>query len=255
MKSLRFVLKQYPLTMILYGQELLLFLFVFVPLRGWLNSLSSSNYFARSFSMDFFAEMVAGRGNTGSPFFILMGILILVFALTRILLMAGVFESMMSHYPGFRRFLFDCGAHGRRFIILFFLYGIPMLILALIISRLTGNVSENAPNQMMPVYMVLADRGILLVLSILFSYLHTAARYRTILENRVCLAFRIKFSLFVRFFGYQFLSVVLGLLLITAGAILLTKPGGWMTFAAFMCLQLAIIFRIMFKLASYKVLS
>ncbi len=255
MRSLRFVLKQYQLTLILYVQELLLFLFVFLPVRAWLLNASTPGYYAYSFSADFFTE-VLGRGSANlTPFFYLVAILVLLFVVTRILLLGGVFESLMNHYPGFRRFMFDCGAHGRRFVILFLLYGIPLLILTGIISRFTGNMSSESPNQMMPVYMLATSRGLVMLVAIVLSYLHTAARYRTILENRVRLAFAIKGSLFFRFFGYQLLSVILGIAIFAAAILLLFQPGTWMTVGAVALFQLALLVRIALKLASYKVLS
>lgn len=255
MRSLRFVLRQYQLTLILYMQELLLFLFVFIPVRAWLLNASATGYYGYSFSPDFFAEVLGRGGANLTPFFYLLVILVLLFVLIRILLLGGVFESLMNHYPGFRRFMFDCGAHGRRFVILFLLYGIPMLILTGLISRFTGNISSDSPNQMMPVYMLGTSRALVILVSILIAYLHTAARYRTILENRVRLAFAIKGSLFFRFFGYQLLSLILGIAIFAAAVLLLLQPGTWMTVGAVLLFQLALLVRIALKLASYKVLS
>ena len=255
MKSLRFILKQYPLTLILYFQELLLFLFVFVPLRAWFIGLAGNNYYARHFTIDFIPEMLSGNGSGGTPFFVLVIILLVLFFFIRILLMAGVFESLLSHYPGFRRFLFDCGAHGRRFVFLFVIYGIPMLILAGLIPRGLAALTATSPDQLMPVYTLAAGRVLVILLSIFVSYLHTAARYRTVLENRVRLAFAIRGGLFIRFFGYQLSSVIFGLLLVWGGFLLVLQTGTLMTVAGFLVFQLALLTRIALKLASYKVLS
>ncbi len=254
MKSYRHVLRQFPLILILYVQELLVLLLVMFPVSRWLARAADGNYFDYRLTIDFVVESIAGKG--GAPAFLTLLFLVLVLLfLIRIFLMAGIFESLLNHYPGFRRFLFDCTAHARRFVLLFLFYGIPLLILMLIISGVLSGFADDSPNQMMPVTMFLTGRVVVFFIAAIVGYWHTAARFRTVIEGRLRLAFRIKFRLFARYLGYQILAFIFGILIAFLGYGWLFSSTVLPVTGALILIQLAILIRISFKLASYKVLS
>ncbi len=254
MKSYRFILRQFPLVLILYFQELLILLLVGLPVSRWLSSAANGNYFDYRMSIDFVIESIANRGGAPAFLSLLLLVLLLLFLL-RIFLMAGVFESLLNHYPGFRRFLFDCTAHTRRFVLLFLIYGIPLVILMLIVSGVLSGFADDSPNQMMPVTMFIVGRVLVFLIAAIIGYWHTAARFRTIVEGRLRLAFRMKWGLFVRFLGYQLLAFLFGIVLAYLGFAWLFSAGTLPVTVALLLIQLGILIRISLKLASYKVLS
>jgi len=253
MKSLRFSIRNYQLAGILYLQELILFGLFFIPTYVWLSQATGKNFFAYDFTFDFFAEKMSD-GSALLPFAILVVLVTVSFVLLRIFLMGGIFEALLNQYSGIKRFWYDAAHHFRRFFYLFLLYSIPLLILTAIVSKGLGKLAEDSPNQMMPVTTMAAGRILAIVLSILFSYWHTAARFRSIIEEKLRLAFRLKAMLFLRFLGYQFLSVLVlsGAML---GGLLMLPSGGIVPWLGLILIQLGFVMRDFLKVASYKVLS
>lgn len=254
MKSYRFVLRQYPLILILYIQELLVLLMIMLPVSRWLADAAEGNYFDYRLSIDFVVESIMAKG--GSPAYITL-LMLMLFALflIRIFFMAGTFESLLNHYPGFRRFLFDCSAHAIRFAVLLLLYGIPLLILMVIITGSLSGIADDSPNQMMPVIMFGTGRFIVFLIALIFGYWHTAARFRTIVEGKLRLAFRIHVRLLLRYTGYQVLAFLAGILIGLGGLAWLFSSSTIPVAGSLILVQVGILIRISFKLASYKVLS
>ena len=254
MHALKSVLKQHKLVTILYLQELALFLIIFVPLTAWFHSQTSRNYFGTTFTVDVFPEAIAKSGAlTVAAVFI--AVIFLIFILSRIFLMGGIFDALMGRYSGFPQLLSESSRHFFRFLILFVLYGIPLLILFSIVGKLTGYVTSHSPDQAMPVTMMVVNRTIALLLSILFSFWHTGARFKTIINRKTKLSFSIKGKLFLGFAGYQIISVLFLVIFAGLSVVLLARPGTGLMIAGFVSMQIGLYGRNLFKLASYKVLS
>ena len=254
MHALKSVLKQHRLVTILYLQELALFLIIFVPLTTWFHSQTSRNYFGTTFTVDVFPEAIA-KGGALTVAVVFIAVIFLIFILSRIFLMGGIFDALIGRYSGFPQLLSESSRHFFRFLLLFVIYSIPLLILIAISGKITGAVANNSPNQAMPVNMMMANRIIVLFLSILFSFWHTGARVKTIISNKTKLSFAIKGKLFLGFAGYQITSTVFLVIFTGLSVILLARPGTGLMIAGFISMQIGLYGRNLFKLASYKVLS
>ena len=168
MKSLRSVLSQHQLATILYLQEFVLFLIMFIPMLVMFRSFASHNYFDYKFSVDFITGFLSN--NSSMIAFVIMAVFaIVLFILLRIYLMGGIFEALNGSYQGFSDLLTKSTRHFFRFVFLFLLYSIPLLITASIAGRITTKIAEASPNQMMPIIMMTVSRIIAILLSVLFS--------------------------------------------------------------------------------------
>ncbi|NOY23660.1 MAG: hypothetical protein GXO70_09170 [Acidobacteria bacterium] len=254
MNALKSVLRKHKLVTILYLQELALFFIIFIPLTIWFHSQTSRNYFGTTFTVDIFPEVLAkGGAPVVAAIFIILTFLL--FILFRIYLMGGIFDSLMGKYSGFPHLMSESARHFPRFLLLFFVYGIPLLILSAIFSKLTGSVASHSPDQSMPVTMMIINRVIALLLSILFSFWHTCARFKTIISGKTKISFCIKGKHFLWFAGYQIVSVIFLFVFAGLSVILLTKSGTGLMIAGFLSMQIGLYGRNLFKLASYKVVS
>ena len=254
MNALKSVLKQHRLVTILYLQELGLFLAVFIPFSLWFHSQASRNYFGTYFTVDFFPEiMIKGGALPMAAIFILL--ILLFFFLLRIFLMGGIFDALMGEYRGFPTLLKESSRHFLRFLLLFIVYSIPLLILSGIVAKLTGSIAKNSPNQAMPAYMMGVSRILAIFLSIIFSFWHTSARFKTILSSK--LRFRLPFrgNHFLWFATYQLASVIFLVFCIWLSVKFLTHSGTWLMILGFLLMQIGLYGRNLFKLASYKLLS
>ncbi len=254
MNALKSVIKQHKLVTILYLQELALFLVIFLPLTGWFHAAASRTYFGTFFTVDFFSEVLAkGGGMSVAITFILL--IFLFFFLFRIFLMGGIFTALTGKYAGFPQLLKESAAHFYRFLLLFIAYSIPLLILTALIGKFTGSIAHNSPNQAMPGIIMIVNRGIAVIFSIIFSYWHTGARFKTILEQKTKFRFAMKGKQFLGFAGYQLISVFFLLLFAWISIKFLSHPGTGLMIAGFLAMQIGLYGRNMFKLASYNLLS
>ncbi|RLE19519.1 MAG: hypothetical protein DRJ08_00780 [Acidobacteria bacterium] len=254
MKALKSVLKDHRLVTILYLQELALFLAVFIPLTTWFHAASSKTYFGTFFTVDFFPEILAkGSGLLAISTFLILTFLF--FFLLRIFLMGGIFDSLIGKYAGFPHFLHESAQHFPRFLILFLVYSIPLLILTAIAGKTTGSIAQNSPNQAMPVTMMLVSRSIAIILSIVFSFWHTNARFKTILNHKTKFSLAIRGKFFLGFAAYQLASVAFLLLFTWLSVQFLTNAGTGLMVAGFLLMQIGLYVRNLLKLASYKLLS
>ncbi|NOZ13880.1 MAG: hypothetical protein GXO69_09590 [Acidobacteria bacterium] len=254
MKALKSVIRQHKLVTILYLQELALFLIIFIPLASWFHAAASRTYFGTFFTVDFFPEILGkGGGVVVATTFILLTLLF--FFLFRIFLMGGIFDSLMGKYNGFPHLLKESAKHFYRFLLLFIAYSIPLLILTGLTAKLTGSIAHNSPNQAMPVIMMIVSRCIAIIFSIFFSYWHTGARFKTILEHKTRFSFAMKGKQFLGFAAYQLISVLFLLLFAWLSVKCLTHPGTGLMIAGFLVMQIGLYGRNLFKLASYKLLS
>ncbi len=254
MNALKSVLKQHRLVTILYLQELALFLIVFIPLTLWFHFSTSRNYFGTKFTVDFFFEVLT-KGGAIAVAAVFIILILLLFILFRIFLMGGIFEALMGQYNGFPHLMEESSRHFFRFLVLFVVYTIPLMILMGLTGKLTGTISSHSPNQAMPVNMMIVNRIIAILLSVLFSLWHTTARFKTIINRKTRFSLSFRGKLLLGFAGYQITSVVILLLFGWISVALLSHSGTFLMIAGFLAMQIGLYGRNLFKLASYKLLS
>lgn len=254
MQTLKSVLKEHKLVTILYLQELALFLIVFIPLAVWFHSQTSRNYFGTTFSVDVFSEIFA-KGGAPVVATLFIALALFLFILFRIYLMGGIFDALMGKYSGLPHLMSESTTNFFRFWLLFVVYSIPLLILSGIVGKFTGSLANHSPNQAMPVIMMIANRTIAILLSILFSFWHTTARFKTIVNRRTKFSLSIQGKPFLWFAWYQLISVAFLIVFAGLSVILLTRTGTFLMIAGFILMQIGLYGRNFFKLASYKLLS
>ncbi len=254
MNALKFILKQRRLVTILYLQDLALFLIIFIPFAAWFHAEASHGYFGTFFTVDFFPEII-GKGSALAPITMFILLIFLFFILFRILLMGGIFNALMSEYTGFPALIKEGCRQFFRFLLLFIAYSIPLLILTGITGKLTHSIAENSPNQSMPVTMMAINRIFAISFSIAFSFWHTAARFKTILKQKIGFSMPFRGKHFLAFATYQLLSVVFLLFFTWLSVKFLEHPGTPLMIAGFIAMQIGLYGRNLLKLASYKLLS
>ena len=249
MKSFKFILKNKKTALLLYLEDLIMFLFVFVPIFTMIKGSTRGNYYSINFTIDYVADILANMRGIGSYAIVLLFLFLLYF-IVRLLLLSGIFSKFLNQDANCLK---EAPKHFWKFLGLFFIYLIILLIASGIVSFPLKKVIDNTVNLKTIYILQNVLKIILIIITLIVSLFHTSARIKTVREG--------KFKPFAKpervllFFGYQILAILtlfIGLFV----SYKLIIVNSWITFVlAFIFFQLTIFFKIAFKLSAYKSLT
>ncbi|GEM_PF-5805536 len=248
MKSLNFVLKNKKMALILYIQDLTMFLLFFVPFLLFLKSTTKGNYYSIHLTADYFADILPYTGGI-TAFIVLIVFFVILYLLTRLFLLAGIFEKLKDEGV-------KCLANSKqnfwKFSGLWVIYLFIFLALSAMINLPLKKVIENTVNLQTAYYLKNLKIMLTVFLTIIVSLFHNSARVKTIVQK--------KFKPFAKpekvlpFFGYQLLAIFTTVLGVFIFYKIITINNYITFFISFIVLQAAIFLKITLKLASYKTL-
>lgn len=249
MKSFKFILKNKKTALMLYLEDLIMFLFVFIPVFTMIKASTRGNYYSINFTIDYVVDILPQRRGIGAYALVLL-FLILLYFIVRLFLLSGIFSKFLNEDANCLK---EAPKHFWKFLGLFFIYLIILLIASGIVSFPLKKVIDNTINLKTVYILKNVLKTDLIIITLIISLFHNAARIKTVREN--------KFKPFAKpkrilpFFGYRILAMItlfVGLL-ISYKLIILNS---WLTFVlAFLLFQLTIFFKIAFKLSAYKSLT
>ena len=249
MKSFKFILKNKKTALMLYLEDLIIFLFVFIPVFTMIKGSTKGNYYSINFTIDYVADILPNMRGIGAYAIVLL-FLVLLYLIVRLLLLSGIFSKFLNEEVNCLK---EAPKHFWKFLGLFFIYLIIFLIASGIVSFPLKKLMDNTINLKTAYILKNVLRAVSISIALVVSLFHTSARIKTIREG--------KFKPFaipervLPFFGYQILAMVtlfIGLLI----SYKLIIVNSWLTFVfAFILFQLTIFFKITFKLSAYKSLT
>ncbi len=248
MRSLKYILNNKKTALLLYFEDLAMFFLIFLPLLSLLNATTKGNYYSINFTIDYVVDILPATKGI-SAYGVVLLFLVISYFLIRIFLLSGIFSKLLDQNA-------NCLKDGKKNFLRFFALFIIYLLITAIVLGLFSYPFNKAIKDMYNLkqaYILSNIRKIAtVILIIIVSLFHTSARISTI-KNEKLKFFAMPFK-FMPFFGYQFLAVFTAL----AGLILSYKLVITNTYAglilSFLLFQVALFFRITFKLASYKTL-
>ncbi len=246
MKSLNYIWKNKKTAVLLYIEDLIMFLFLFVPLLIFLLTTTRENYYSINFAIDYVADILPKAGGLSMYFFMLI-VGVIAYFLVRIYLFSGIFPKLLDENT---ECLKEAGKNFRKFLGLFFIYGIILLIVLGAFSFPFKKILKDMYNLKQAYILENILKSIMIFLAWTISLFHTAARFKTVKEGK--LKVFAKPEKILPFFGYQIIALIitfLGLYLFYKLAITNTYIG---YIAAFIIFQAALFFKITFKLSAYK---
>ena len=226
MKSLNYIWKNKKTAVLLYIEDLIMFLFLFVPLLIFLLTTTRGNYYSINFTIDYVADILPKSGGLSMYFFMLI-VGIIAYFLVRIYLFSGIFPKLLDENTECMK---EAGKNFRKFLGLFFIYGIILLIVVGAISFPFKKVLKDMYNLKQAYILGHIKNATQIILVWIISLFHTAARFKTVKEGKLKLF--AKPGKILPFFGYQIIALIitfLGLYLfyklaITNTCLLYTSP-------------------------------
>ncbi|BBB33130.1 hypothetical protein TTHT_1645 [Thermotomaculum hydrothermale] len=249
MKYLKYIWKNKQTAILLYLEDFIMFLLVFIPIFTTIKSSARRNYYSINFTVDYVADILPKMRGIGA-YAVIIAILLLVYFIVRILLLSGIFSKLIDENVNCLK---KSPENFWRFLGLFFIYIIIFGVLSGIIGFPLKKMMDNTVNVKTAYILQHIKLVLTLLIGLIISLFHNAARVKTVMENRFK-AFS-KPERVLPFFGYQIVEGIITFigLLITYKIFILN---GWLAIIfAFILFQLTIFLKILFKLSSYKSLT
>ncbi len=249
MKSFNYIWKNKKTALLLYLEDLTMFLFLFIPLLVFLLTTTRGNYYSINFTIDYVMDILPQAKGLSMYLFVL-AVAVIVYFLVRIYLLSGIFAKLTDQN---KECLKEAGKNFGKFLALFFLYGIILLVVSGAVSFPFKKVIKDMYNLKQAYILGNIQKTILITFAWIISLFHTAARIKTIREG--------KLKLFAKpekvfpFFGYQITALIItfsGIFLFYKLAITNTYLG---FLAAFLIVQIVLFLKITLKLSAYKSLT
>jgi len=246
MKSLNYILKNKKTAVLLYIEDLIMFLFLFVPLLIFFLTTTKGNYYSINFTIDYVADILLKAGGLSMYFPVLIaGIIAYLFV--RIYLLSGIFPKLLDENTECMK---EAGKNFWKFLALFFIYGIILLVALKTVSFPFKKAIKDMYNLKQAFILGNIQKIIQGFIFWIISLFHTAARFKTVKNGK--LKVFAKPEKILPFFGYQIIALIITFL----GLYLFYKLATTNTYlgyiAAFIIFQAALFFKITFKLSAYK---
>jgi|GEM_PF-4134354 len=248
--SLRRVLQNPKAVLLLYVQELAVFLALFALLTVYLDSIAGRSYYAWDLDLSFLIKVGDNPGAMGLLGVVMLAAAVFFFGL-RLFLMGGVFETLAYGWDGLTSFFHGARRHVFRFLLLAVIFlpiaGIAWGVVGAIFGKIGGHIADTR----WPFYaMFLKGAAAYLVLTPL-AFLHATSRFRTVKRRAFALTFRFAWKPLLAFYGYALADPILALLLFAMIPAVLKGRSGFGALLWIIAFQIVILLKLVFRLSAF----
>jgi hypothetical protein len=248
--SLRRVLQNPKALIILYLQELAVFLSLFALLAVYLDSIAGGSYYAWSPDLSFLVKAADNPGAMGMLGVVLIAAGILFFAL-RLLLMGGVFETLAYGWDDLPAFFQGARRHVLRFLLLALIFlsaaGIAWGVAGAVFGKIGGSIADTR----WPFCALFVKGAVAWLLLTPIAFLHASSRFRTLRRRAFSITFRISWKALAAFYGYALADPLLALLLFAMIPAVLKGRSGFGALAWIIVFQLVLLLKLVFRLSAF----
>lgn len=179
MTGLRRILQNPRAVLLLYAQELAVFLVLFVLLTVYLRSVAGRSYYAWDLDLSFLVKVFNNPGALG-----ILGLIVLAaavfFILCRLFFMGGIFEVLAYSWDGLPSFFRSARQHVLKFILLALVYILVAGIVWGLAAFLFGRIGNHVSDSRWPfVSLFLKGAAAYLILTPV-AFLHASSRFLTV---------------------------------------------------------------------------
>ena len=248
--SLRRVLQNPKALVLLYLQELAVFLALFTLLTVYLDSIVGHSYYAWDLDLSFLIKVLDNPGAMGILGVVMLAAAVIFLAL-RLFLMGGVFETLAYGWDGLVPFLRASRRHVLRFLLLAVVFlpiaGIGWMIVNGIFKMIGGHIA----NTRWPFMAMFLKGAVVWLFLTPIAFLHAFSRFRTVRRRVFAIAFRLSWKPLLAFYGYALADPILALLLFAMIPAILKGHSGFGALMWIVVFQIVILLKLVFRLAAF----